>query len=146
MKEAVAFLGEADVARNQHLALFQGNVEKWATDHQQKVDGLEQERRKDHERMARLERQLARAQEEIRKVAVVVPLHQTPTIQSPRTPLLPLTARGPTPPGSIISGLATGGTGGDGRGPPRRLKRPAVSPSPPPPPKEDDKGDKDLYE
>jgi len=41
MKDAVAFLGEAEVARNQHLTLFQGNVEKWAADHQQKVDGLE---------------------------------------------------------------------------------------------------------
>jgi len=41
MKDAMAFLGEADVARNQHLTLFQGIVEKWATDHQQKVDSLE---------------------------------------------------------------------------------------------------------
>jgi len=56
MKDAVAFLGEADVARNQHLTLFQGNVEKWATDHQQKVDSLERERRRDQVRMARLER------------------------------------------------------------------------------------------
>jgi len=74
MKEAVAFLGEADVARNQHLAVFQGNVEKWATDHQQKVASLEQQRQKDQERVARLEEQLTKAQEKIRKVAIVIPL------------------------------------------------------------------------
>jgi len=44
MKDAVAFLGEANVARNQHLAVFQGNVEKWAADHQQKVASLGQQR------------------------------------------------------------------------------------------------------
>ena len=43
MTDAVAFLGEANVARNQHLAVFQGNVEKWAADHQQKVASLEQQ-------------------------------------------------------------------------------------------------------
>jgi len=34
MKDTAAFLGEANVARNQHLAVFQGNVEKWAADYQ----------------------------------------------------------------------------------------------------------------
>jgi len=75
----MAFLGEANVARNQYLAVFQNNVEKWATDHQQKVASLEQQWQKDQERVARLEEQLAKAQEEIRKMAVVVPLPQTPT-------------------------------------------------------------------
>ena len=106
MKDAVAFPGEADVARNQHLTLFQGNVEKWATDHQQKVDGLERERQRDQVRMARLERQLAEAQEEIRKVAVAVPLPQTPTNQSPGAPFSPPTAAGPRPPSNTIPRLA----------------------------------------
>jgi len=146
MKDAVTFLGEADVARNQYLTMFQGNVEKSAADHQQKVDGLERERRKDQERMARLERQLAGAQEEIRKVAVAAPLPQTLTNRSPGTPFLPPTAIGPKPPSNTIPELAVGGTGGDGKGLPRRPRRPAVSPSPSPPPNEDDEDDEDLYQ
>jgi len=145
MKDAMAFPVEADVARNQYLTLFQGNVEKWATDHQQKVDGLERERRRDQVRMARLERQLAEAQEEIRKVAVAVPLPQIPTNRSPGAPFPP-TAAGPKPPSNTLPGLAMGGTGGDGRGPPRRPRRPTVSPSPSLPPNKDDEDDEDLYE
>jgi len=38
---AVAFLEEANLAQNQHLVVFQGNVEKWAANHQSKVDSLE---------------------------------------------------------------------------------------------------------
>jgi len=138
MKDAVAFLGEADIARNQHLALFQGNVEKWATDHQQKVDGLERQRQKDQERMARLEKQLVEAQNEIRKVAMAVLLPQTPL--APPAPTRPGSAR------STIPGLALRGTGGSGGGPTKRPRRPAVSPSPSPPPDEDDEDYKDLYE
>jgi len=33
MHDAVAFLGEANLARNRHLVEFQGNVEKWAANH-----------------------------------------------------------------------------------------------------------------
>jgi len=42
--------------------------------------------------------------------------------------------------------LHMGGTGGEGRGPPRRPRRPAVSPSPLLPPNEVDEDDEDLYE
>jgi len=146
MKDAVTFLGEADVARNQHLALFQGNVEKWAANHQQKVDGLELERRRDRERMARLEKQLAEAPEEIRKVAVAVPLPRSPTKRAMGAPFLPPTATGPRPPGNTISGLTTGEMGGDRRGPPRRPRIPAVYLSPSLPPNEDDGDYEDLYE
>ena len=34
MNDALSFLGEANTARNQHLANFQGNVELWAAAHQ----------------------------------------------------------------------------------------------------------------
>ena len=47
MHDAVAFLSEANLARNVHLMEFQGNVEKWAADHQEKVETLEQQRNKD---------------------------------------------------------------------------------------------------
>jgi len=61
MHDAVAFLSEANLARNVHLMEFQGNVEKWAADHQQKVETLEQQRNEDRDRMASLEQWLARA-------------------------------------------------------------------------------------
>jgi len=37
MHDAVAFLSEANLARNVNLMEFQGNREKWAADHQRKV-------------------------------------------------------------------------------------------------------------
>jgi len=40
MHDAVAFLSEANLTRNIHLMEFQGNVEKWAADHQKKVETL----------------------------------------------------------------------------------------------------------
>jgi len=47
MHDAVAFLSEANLARNIHLMEFQGNVEKWAADHQRKVEMLKQQRKED---------------------------------------------------------------------------------------------------
>jgi len=47
MHDAVAFLSEANLTRNTHLMEFQGNVEKWAADHQQKVETLEKQRNED---------------------------------------------------------------------------------------------------
>jgi len=49
MYAAVAFLGEANLARNQHLAVFQGKVDIWAADHQNKVNNLERKRKEDQE-------------------------------------------------------------------------------------------------
>jgi len=113
MHDTVAFLGEANVARNQHLAVLQGNVEKWAADHQQKVGSLEQQGQKDQERVARLEEQLDKVQEEIQKVAVAIPLCQTPTMPVPAqptgrlsiSPLFPTAATKPATLGSAIQGL-----------------------------------------
>jgi len=65
MHNAVASLSEANLARNVNLMEFQGNVEKWAADHQRKVEMLEQQRNEDRDRMAGLEHWLARAQDEL---------------------------------------------------------------------------------
>jgi len=37
VNDALAFLAEANTARGQYLGTFQGNVELWAADHQEKV-------------------------------------------------------------------------------------------------------------
>jgi len=57
LNDSIAFLAEANVARSQYLANFQGNVELWAEEHQKRVD--EQQRR-----VAQLEHQLQEAREE----------------------------------------------------------------------------------
>jgi len=82
MHDAVAFLSEANLAQNVHLAEFQGNVERWAADHQRKVETLEQQRNEDRQRMIGLEQQLAKAQNELMRVATGVPLPATPIEQT----------------------------------------------------------------
>jgi len=79
MHDAVTFLLEANLTRNTHLMEFQGNVEKWAADHQQKVETLEQQRNEDQQRMAGLEQRLTQAQDELLRVATAVRLPATPT-------------------------------------------------------------------
>jgi len=49
MHDAVAFLSEANLTRNTHLMEFQGNVEKWPADHQQKVETFERQQNKDQQ-------------------------------------------------------------------------------------------------
>jgi len=73
VNDALAFLGEANTARNQHLATFQGNVELWAAHHQQKVAELQQE--------------LRQARDDIQRLAVRIPL--PPVSPSPPPPPLP---------------------------------------------------------
>lgn len=41
INDAISFLGEANVARNQHLATIQCSVEAWATNYQDRVEYLE---------------------------------------------------------------------------------------------------------
>ena len=65
VNDALAFLAEANVARNHHLAMFQGNVEKWAFDHEQKV--------------AALHAQVQEQQMEIQRVALKIPLPPAPS-------------------------------------------------------------------
>jgi len=92
MHDAVAFLSQANLARNVHLMEFQGNVEKWAADHQKKLETLARQRNEDQDRMAGLEKRLAQVQNELLRVATTVPLPATlagrirPT---PRTGVLP---------------------------------------------------------
>jgi len=160
MHDVVAFLSEANLAQNVHLMEFQGNVEKWAADHQKKVETLERQRNEDQDRMASLKQQLAQAQDELLQVATAVPL---PATLAGRTR--------PTPsPGALPTRLMLGsplfggtqqrrqrspavpatspphrpqGTGGAGRGgPPPRPPQRGAPPSPSPPPSEDDN---DLY-
>jgi len=86
MHDAVAFLLEANLARNVHLMEFRGNVEKWAADQQRKVETLEQQRNEDQNRMTSLEQRLAQAQNELLRVATVVPLPATPVERTQPTP------------------------------------------------------------
>jgi len=43
LKDSISFLAEANIARSQHLANFQGNVELLAEEHQKRVGYLEQQ-------------------------------------------------------------------------------------------------------
>jgi len=70
VNDALSFLVEANMARNQHLATFQDNVELWAADHQQRVAELQQE--------------LQRTRDEVQRLATRIPL-------PPMTPSLPPT-------------------------------------------------------
>jgi hypothetical protein len=83
VNDALSFLAEVNVTRSQHLATFQGNVEIWAKNHQDEV--------------ANLERQLREAQEEIKKVAVRIPIPTTPPPRV-RTPTLLPSPRPLSPP------------------------------------------------
>jgi len=69
VNDALAFLAEANTARSQHLATFQGNVELWAADHQRK--------------MSRVEEELRRAREEIQRIATQIPLPGSPRPRAP---------------------------------------------------------------
>jgi len=40
LNDSISFLAEANIARSQHLANFQGNVELWAGEHQKRVEYL----------------------------------------------------------------------------------------------------------
>jgi hypothetical protein len=151
LNDALAFQQEANIAQNQHLAKFQGDVTTWAVTQ--------------NARTATLEGELAVAKDKIRRVAASIPL---PTSRS-NSPVLPTflqraTGRMPQGPSPVtrypvhtvaptisnlfpireaqpIPEIVAEGSGG-GR-PPRQPRRPAVSPSPTPPPAEDD--DDNLY-
>jgi len=112
LHDALAFQAEANIARSQHLAKFQGDVTNWVSQH--------------NDRMAALEEALQGAWDEIRNARMEIQL---------RTAGAPLpTSRVPTP--SFLQGPAPA-TGGGSRGgiPPRRPRPRAMgSPSPSPPP------------
>jgi len=66
VNDALSFLAEANTARNQHLANFQGNVELWAAAHQNRISTLEN--------------QLREARAEIQRIATRIPLPATPPV------------------------------------------------------------------
>jgi len=66
VNNALSFLVEANTARNQHLANFQGNVELWVAAHQNRVSTLEN--------------QLWEAIAEIQRIATRIPLPATPPV------------------------------------------------------------------
>jgi len=66
VNDALSFLAEANTARNQHLANFQGNVQLWAAAHQNQVSTLEN--------------QLWEARAEIQRIATRIPLPAMPPV------------------------------------------------------------------
>ena len=64
VNDALSFLTEANTARNQHLANFQGNVELWATAH--------------HRRVSTLKTQLRKGRAEIQRIVTRILLPTTP--------------------------------------------------------------------
>jgi len=66
VNDTLSFLAEANTARNQHQANFQGNVELWAAAHQNRV--------------AVLENQLREARTKILRIATRVSLPATPPV------------------------------------------------------------------
>jgi len=91
INDALAFLAEANTARSQHLATFQGNVELWAADHQRKMNRVEEERRQ--------------AREEIRRIATYIPLPGSQNARAPSPEPLQLW-RSPVRPPSTSSAIA----------------------------------------
>ena len=71
LNDSISFLAEANVARSQHLANFQGNVELWAKEHQMRVEYLEQQLVE-----ARLEAQ--RQSQALQQLAAQVRIPETP--------------------------------------------------------------------
>jgi len=114
VNDALAFLGEANIARSQHLATFQGNVEIWAADHQRRV--------------AALEKQL---QEAIQGIATRIPIPPSP----PRHQARPQPWRSPARPSStsIADALQRLTTLPEAPRDPRRQRPPAIPRTPSPP-------------
>jgi len=117
VNNALSFLAEANAARNQHLANFQGNVELWAAAHQNRVSSQEN--------------QLREARVEILCLAARIPLPVTPP-----APPNPPTWRSParqtsTSAPSAHSPPALGSPLRLNPGPPIRRQRPTALPTTP---------------
>jgi hypothetical protein len=119
LHDALAYQAEANIARGQHLAKFEGDVTNWAA--------------QSDARARRLEEELAAAKNEIQQLAGRIPLPSS----RPATPAAPTYLRGPPPLPAF--GGSGGGTPPRGNRPP--LRSPSSTPSLPPIPDEDD----DLY-
>jgi len=132
VNDALAFLAEANAARSQHLATFQGNVELWAVDHQRKMTQVEEE--------------LRRTRDKIRQLATRIPLPGSPKTRRPSpeplqlwcSPVRPPSTNAATAPATapplpvqptFRSPIQLAPTF-----PARRQRRPALLPSSPPEP------------
>jgi len=86
VNDTLSFLAEANMAQNQHLANFQGNVELWANAHQNRV--------------ATLENQLREVRAEIQRIATRIPLPATPPVPvgppAWRSPVRPISTSAPS--------------------------------------------------
>jgi len=144
LNDSISFLAEANVARSQHLANFQGNVELWAEEHQKRADEQQQQ-------VEYLERQLQEAREEARQqaealqlLAARIPAPETPAPASQSPPPEPAPWRSPVraTTSSLADALQQLRAGPSGSPSPdaqrplvpprptRRIRPPAVSPAP----------------
>jgi len=134
VQDALSFLGEAHNARNEHIAAFQGNVESWARDHQDRVSALEHDHQ---ERVSTLEQDLRNAKAEISRLASRVPLPASPARPPATKPATPSAWRSPAPPSSTSNHEATQSPAGPSttemRATLRQLRRISTSPPPLPP-------------
>jgi len=134
LNDSISFLAEANVARSQHLANFQGNVEIWANEHQNRVEFLEErllDARQETRRQADALQQLA-AQIQIPKTPPPRPSRQASPKQTAwRSPALPSTSSL----ASVLRRLHTAPTEPTRPivppRPDRRIRRPALSPPAP---------------
>jgi len=119
VQDALSFLGEANTARNEHIVAFQGNVELWARDHQDRVNTLESE--------------LRGAKAEISRLASRIPLPGSPARPIPTRPT-PQPWRSPAPPSSTSIHEATqsptGPPSADMRATLKQLRRIPTTPPP----------------
>jgi len=147
LNDSISFLAEANVARSQHLANFQGNVELWAEEHQKRAD-------KQQQRVEYLEHQLQEARMEARQQAEALQLLAA-RIPAPETPRPPAPASENPPPepapwrspvrattsslANALQQLRAGPSGSPSPDaqrplvpprPTRRIRPPAVSPAP----------------
>jgi len=117
VNDALSFLAEANTARNQHLAHFQGNVELWAAKHQNRVTTLEN--------------QLREARTEIQCIATRIPLPTTPPVPTAppawRSPVRQISTSAP----SAHSEPALGSPLRLNPGPTLRRQRPPAVPTTP---------------
>jgi len=134
LNDSISFLAEANVARSQHLANFQGNVEIWANEHQKRVEYLE-------ERLLDARQETQRQADALQQLAAQIQIPKTPPPRPSRQASPKQTAwRSPAPPStsslaSVLRRLHTAPTEPTRPvvppRPDRRIRRPALSPPAP---------------
>jgi hypothetical protein len=131
LNDAVAFLTEANTARNHNLTTFADQVNNWANTQDTRTAQLEKELAEQRNETTRVATELARAQGEIQKVAQRVPVPVSPrqpsflqgTQRRKRPTALSVTGNSPSPSPPPPPPSVKGGS----RGPPNRPPRPPRS-------------------